>query len=151
MAEHRTLEQLWKAGRDGGLSPLDQVRVVAYRDAYNEVGLPPKSGGPALLGTIAKKVTKIGGGHPSKEAIRQPLPLYLQLPPARPPRSCRPVRMPAPISPPAPFYLQLPPAKTPRSRQLPPSCRTVVRPYLRSVYSCHFQNKKVSQSLQIFD
>ena len=71
MAEHRTLEQLWKAGRDGGLSPLDQVRVVAYRDAYNEVGLPPKSGGPALLGTIAKKVTKIGGGHPSNAATRQ--------------------------------------------------------------------------------
>ena len=70
MGDRHTLEHLWKSGRDGGLSPLDQVRVVAFRDAYNELGGPPKVGGkPALLDSIAKKVTKIGDGGPEQAKV----------------------------------------------------------------------------------
>jgi len=72
MALPGTLEGLWKAGRTGGLSPLEQLRAVALRDAYEDLGQVPEAGGqPALLGSIAAKLSLIGGGHPSKEAVRQ--------------------------------------------------------------------------------
>ena len=73
-----TLEELWKSGRQGYLCPLEQVRAIALRDAYTDLpGALPKSGGQAaLLSAIAERVTKIGGGHPSKEAIRLLLERY---------------------------------------------------------------------------
>ena len=69
---------LWKSGRRGNLCPLEQVRAIALRDAYTDLpGALPKSGGQAaLLSAIAERVTKIGGGHPSKEAIRLLLERY---------------------------------------------------------------------------
>jgi hypothetical protein len=71
MAVPGTLESLWKSGRTGCLSPLEQLRAVAFRDAYKELGGVPQAGGqPALLGSIAEKLTRIGGGYPSKEAVR---------------------------------------------------------------------------------
>ena len=34
------LEQLWKGGRVGHLSPLEQVKAVVYRDVLKETGSP---------------------------------------------------------------------------------------------------------------
>ena len=78
MSAGGTLEELWKSGRQGNLCPLEQVRAIALRDAYTDLpGALPKSGGQAaLLSAIAERVTKIGGGHPSKEAIRLLLERY---------------------------------------------------------------------------
>ena len=57
MAAERTLEQLWKSGRPGHLSPLEQLKAIAYRDVLKDSG--------ALLhgmpGVIAAKLKKIGG------------------------------------------------------------------------------------------
>ena len=57
--EGGTLEKLWKCGKKGYLSPLEQVKAWAL----SEAGKDPAE--------IAEKVVKIGGGHPSREAIRQ--------------------------------------------------------------------------------
>ena len=72
------MEELWKSGRQGYLCPLEQVRAIALRDAYTDLpGALPKSGGQAaLLSAIAGRVTKIGGGHPSKQATRSLLERY---------------------------------------------------------------------------
>ena len=35
-----TLQNLWKSGRQGYLSPLEQMRALAYRDIYLELGVP---------------------------------------------------------------------------------------------------------------
>ena len=54
------------------MSPLGQLRAVAFRDAYEELGQVPKAGRQdALLGGIAEKLTLIGGGQPSREAVRK--------------------------------------------------------------------------------
>ena len=78
MSAGGTLEELWKSGRQGNLCPLEQVRAIALCDAYTDLpGALPKSGGQAaLLSAIAERETKIGGGHPSKEAIRLLLERY---------------------------------------------------------------------------
>ena len=62
-----TLESLWKGGSKGRLSPLETLKAYCYWKVYqeqgeSEYGLWPK---------IASKVTKVGGGHPSGEAVRQ--------------------------------------------------------------------------------
>ena len=36
----RTLQSLWLDGPEGTLSPLQQLRAVAYRDALRECGHP---------------------------------------------------------------------------------------------------------------
>ena len=62
-----SLESLWKEGRDGALSPLEQKRAWALRTAQRDIG-----GDKAVnLEKIADRVTKVGGGHPTREAIRQ--------------------------------------------------------------------------------
>ena len=62
-----SLESLWKEGRDGTLSPLEQMRAWALRTAQKDLG-----GFKAVnYGKIAERVTKVGGGHPTREAIRQ--------------------------------------------------------------------------------
>ena len=62
-----SLESLWKEGRDGALSPLEQMRACALRTAQRDIG-----GDKAVnLEKIADRVTKVGGGHPTREAIRQ--------------------------------------------------------------------------------
>ena len=62
-----SLERLWKEGRDGALSPLEQKRAWALRTAQRDIG-----GDKAVnLEKIADRVTKVGGGHPTREAIRQ--------------------------------------------------------------------------------
>ena len=57
-----SLERLWKEGRDGALSPLEQMRALALRKAQRDIG-----GDKAVnLEKIADRVTKVGGGasHP---------------------------------------------------------------------------------------
>ena len=40
MAAATSLEELWKSGPVGYLTPLDQIRAWAYREALREVGHP---------------------------------------------------------------------------------------------------------------
>ena len=62
-----SLERLWKEGRDGALSPLEQMRAWALRTAQRDLG-----GDKAVnYKKIAERVTKVGGGHPGRDAIRQ--------------------------------------------------------------------------------
>ena len=70
MTEPGSLEGLWKSGRSGSLSALEQMRAVAFRDVYKEMGQAPQAGGQdAVNGSNAAKLAKIGGGHPSKQAV----------------------------------------------------------------------------------
>ena len=62
-----SLERLWKEGRDGALSPLEQMRALALRKAQRDIG-----GDKAVnLEKIAERVTKVGEGHATREAIRR--------------------------------------------------------------------------------
>ena len=62
-----SLQSLWKEGREGALSPLEQMRAWALREAQKDLG-----GEEAVNHQkIADRVTKVGGGHPSREAIRK--------------------------------------------------------------------------------
>ena len=63
----KTLELLWKSGRVGNLSPLEQLKAVVYRDVLLETG-SPKHG---LNSTIAKKLKKVGGGDVTRQAVDQ--------------------------------------------------------------------------------
>ena len=58
--EIATLEKLWKSGRVGTLSPLEQLRAWAYRDVLRERGEPEHG----MLTKICAKVVKVGGGTP---------------------------------------------------------------------------------------
>ena len=61
MTEPGSLEGLWKRGRSGSLSPLEQMRAVAFRDVYKEMGQARQAGGQdAVNGSIAAKLAKIG-------------------------------------------------------------------------------------------
>ena len=55
-----SLQSLWKEGRDGALSPLEQMRAWALREAQKDLG-----------GEEVVNHQKMGGGHPSREAIRK--------------------------------------------------------------------------------
>ena len=62
-----SLESLWKEGREGTLCPLEQMRAWALRAAQKDLG-----GEESIsYAAIAERVTKVGGGHPTREAIRQ--------------------------------------------------------------------------------
>ena len=57
-----SLATLWKGGREGTLSPLEQMRAWALRTAQRDLG-----GDKAVnYEKIAERVTKVGGGasHP---------------------------------------------------------------------------------------
>ena len=55
--EGKALEKFWKEGRAGTLSP--QMQALAW--GMSEAGMEPVD--------IAAKVTKVGGGNPSREAV----------------------------------------------------------------------------------
>ena len=55
----KALEKFWKGGRKGTLSP--QMQALAW--GMGEAGIEPVD--------IAAKITKVGGGSPSREAVRQ--------------------------------------------------------------------------------
>ena len=60
-----SLEDLWKDGKEGCLSPLEQCRAWALREVYREDEVPEKK----LYTQVAAKLTKIGGGHPTPRAV----------------------------------------------------------------------------------
>ena len=60
-----SLKDLWKDGREGSLSPLEQCRAWALREVYRENNVPEKK----LHTQMASKLTKIGGGQPTPRAV----------------------------------------------------------------------------------
>jgi hypothetical protein len=60
-----TLEDLWKTGKDGCLSPLEQSRAWALREVYREMGVPEKK----LYTKLAEKLTKVGSDAPTSRAV----------------------------------------------------------------------------------
>ena len=66
MASSSSLKDLWKTGKKGSLSPLEQSRAWALREVYRENGIPEKK----LYTQVAGKLFKIGkngkkGDHPT--------------------------------------------------------------------------------------
>ena len=62
-----SLESLWKSGREGTMSPLEQLRAWALFTVQKEDG-----GEEAVnYAAIAARVTKVGGGEPTRAALRQ--------------------------------------------------------------------------------
>ena len=57
--EGKTLEEFWKGGKAGSLSP--QMQALAW--GMHEAGIEPRD--------IAEHVTKVGGRHPSRQAVEQ--------------------------------------------------------------------------------
>ena len=57
------MASLWTSGKKGSLSPWSQALVVAMLKLSTSKGLN------VSYADIAKQVTKVGGGHPSKQAI----------------------------------------------------------------------------------
>lgn len=62
-----SLRDLWKAGKEGCLSPLEQSRAWALREVYRETGIPEKK----LYTKVAAKLVKSGdaGGQPTPRAV----------------------------------------------------------------------------------
>ena len=60
-----SLQDLWKTGKEGCLSPLEQCRAWALREVYREQDVPEKK----LYTMMAAKLTKIGGGAPTPRAV----------------------------------------------------------------------------------
>ena len=60
-----SLKDLWKDGKEGCLSPLEQCRAGALREVYREEEVPEKK----LYTKVASKLTKIGGGQPTPRAV----------------------------------------------------------------------------------
>ena len=58
-----TMTSLWKSGKKGSLSPWSQALVVAMLKLCSSKKLE------LSYAEIAKQVSKVGGGHPSKQAI----------------------------------------------------------------------------------
>ena len=67
VARNSSLESLWLSGREGRLSPFEQVKAVAYRDVMRDVGVPEFG----MLAEIAAKLEKMGGGAPTSEALAE--------------------------------------------------------------------------------
>ena len=61
------LAELWNSAPDGRLSPLQQMRVLALRDAQKDLG-----DGNVNCAWIAERVTLSGPGrhHPGRDAVR---------------------------------------------------------------------------------
>ena len=61
----KTLETLWKSGREGTLCPLEQAKAWGFREAQRARGEEEN------FQEIADSVVKVGGGHPSRDAVRK--------------------------------------------------------------------------------
>lgn len=59
-----SLQELWKCGREGTLCPFEALKAWSLTEAYLEAGFPEKR----VDEQVAKKVTKVGGGHPTGAA-----------------------------------------------------------------------------------
>ena len=60
-----SLQELWKCGRKGTLCPFEALKAWSLKEAYLEAGFPEKG----VYEKVAKKVTKVGGGHPTGAAV----------------------------------------------------------------------------------
>ena len=65
-----SLKDLWAAGKEGSLGPLEQCRAWALREVYRENGVSEKK----LYTQVAEKLFKIGakgkkGDHPTSRAV----------------------------------------------------------------------------------
>ena len=61
------LKKAWRGGRRGTLSALEEAKAWALREAWRANG----KGDYGLHTFVAERVTKVGGGHPGRDAIRQ--------------------------------------------------------------------------------
>lgn len=66
-SQQELLRKAWLGGRDGYLSALSEARAWALREVWREEGKPAYG----MCVAIADKVVKVGGGAPTKEAVRQ--------------------------------------------------------------------------------
>ena len=64
--DQQTLRAYWLTAPEGRLYPWQQALAVGLRAASEEV-----HGGKGSLPWIAKRVTKVGGGHPDRSALHQ--------------------------------------------------------------------------------
>ena len=64
-ARQQLLQEAWLRGKTGTLCALQQARAWALREVWQEEGKPAFG----LHACIARKVTKIGGGHPRSQAV----------------------------------------------------------------------------------
>jgi hypothetical protein len=69
--EGGSLEKAWKGGREGCLCPLEQLKAFAFRQAFAAVGRIPSAGQGGIYADIARRLTKNGGGEPSRDAVRK--------------------------------------------------------------------------------
>ena len=65
-----SLRGLWVSAPPGQLSPLEQCKAWALREAARE------SGEPLNMEFVASRLSLKGGGNPAREAVRQ---LYLRM------------------------------------------------------------------------
>ena len=63
----QSLADLWKNGREGTLSPLETLKAWALLKVYTDEGYSKQG----IYSKIAKKVKKVGGGHPGNDAVRK--------------------------------------------------------------------------------
>jgi hypothetical protein len=61
----KTLEKLWKSGREGTLCPLEQAKTWGFREAQRARGEEENHQ------DIAQSVVKVGGGRPGRDAVRK--------------------------------------------------------------------------------
>ena len=60
-----SLQDAWRAGKKGCLSPLEQSKAWALREVYRDMKTPEKK----LYTKVAKKLKKKGGGRPTPRAV----------------------------------------------------------------------------------
>ena len=60
------MEELWLYGQDGGLSAREQLKAWALREAWKE----HNEGMYGMHTWIAERLTKVGGGEPTNNAVK---------------------------------------------------------------------------------
>ena len=78
MSAQASLQELWLAGKHGGLSAREQLKAWALREVWKhhrKDAEETEEGGDAsvygMYSFIAERVTKVGGGHPQSNAVKQ--------------------------------------------------------------------------------
>ena len=61
-----SLRRLWLHGQEGRLSPWEQAKALGLREASRDI-----HHGKTNLPWIAARLTKIGGGHPTKGSLHE--------------------------------------------------------------------------------
>ena len=60
------MRDFWLSAPEGRLSAWELAKALAFREASREL-----SGGEVNLAWVAARVTKVGGGHPTRSAMCQ--------------------------------------------------------------------------------